>query len=349
MNLRALLRRAPLVFLLLCSCAVHAQERRYVPFCAGFYNIENLFDTIDSPDTDDKEYLPDGDMRWTAERYRRKLEHMSKVIADLAKDVDPNGVALLGLAEVENRRVVEDLVRMPVLKARGYAVVHYDSPDRRGVDVALIHDPKRYKVFAHRSHRLVISDQPDFLTRDQLVVSGVLENGDTLSVIVAHWPSRRGGEKRSMPMRRAAGQLGRHIVDSLLSVHRNAHVLYMGDLNDNPHDLSVRRDLRAAPRKQDARNGTLFNPMAELYDKGIGTIAWQDTWSLFDQVCLSPSLVAVDAPGYQFYGARVYNEPYLRQQKGSFAGYPLRTHVGTTYMDGYSDHFPVYVILVRSM
>lgn len=326
--------------------AAHAQtDKQFVPGLVGFWNIENLYDTLDSPNTDDREFLPDAPKQWNTQRYQRKVAKMGEVIAALGRDLDPRGVVLLGLAEVENRNVVEDLCRSAALKDRGYQVVHEDSPDRRGVDVALIHDPRRYAVYAHKSYRLHMPDTA-FRTRDQLLVSGVMD-GDTLHVIVAHWPSRRGGEKRSMPNRMAAGMLGRHIVDSLLAINRNARILYMGDLNDDPVNKSITIGLRATGDQALAQGGTLFNPMYAPFKKGIGSLAWRDSWNLFDQIIVSPALLNGDGGRYRYYGARVFNEPYLRQDEGNFAGYPKRTFVGDTYQDGYSDHFPVYLVLVR--
>lgn len=326
-----------------------AQEtkKQFVPALVGFYNIENLYDTIDSPDTDDREFLPNGSKSWTGERYLRKLDRNAGVIAAMGKDLHPNGMAILGLCEVENRQVVEDLMATKALKDRNYKVVHEDSPDRRGVDVALVYDPKQYTVYAHKAYRLSMPDT-SFRTRDQLLVSGILE-GDTTHVIVGHWPSRRGGEKRSEPNRKAAAELARHIVDSLLAINANARIMVMGDLNDDPVNVSVTRFLRSTGDKAKAVDGTLFNAMTDPYNKGIGTLAWRDSWNLFDQILLSPALVTGAGGRYKYYGVRIFNEAYLRQNDGNFAGYPFRTFVGDTYQDGYSDHFPVFVILVREI
>lgn len=326
-----------------------AQEtkKQYVPALVGFYNIENLYDTIDSPDTDDSEFLPTGSKQWNGERYWRKLDRNARVIAEMGKDLHPQGMAILGLCEVENRTVVEDLVKTTALKDRNYQVVHEDSPDRRGVDVALIHNPELFKVYNHRSYRLAMADT-SFRTRNQLLVSGVLE-GDTTHVIVCHWPSRRGGEKRSEPNRKAAAELARHIIDSLLAINSNARIMLMGDLNDDPVNVSVARFARATGDKAKAVDGVFFNPMYEPYQKGIGTLAWRDSWNLFDQILLSPALVSGVGGDYKYYGVRIFNEGYLRQTDGNFAGYPFRTYVGDNYQDGFSDHFPVFVILVKEV
>lgn len=327
--------------------AVQAQETKteYIPALVGFYNVENLYDTLDSPDTDDAEFLPGAGKQWDTFRYYTKINKMAGVIAAMGKDVQPNGVAILGLCEVENKNVLNDLVAAEQLKARGYKVVHEDCWDRRGVDVALIYDPIMFKVYGHKSYRLHMPDTA-FRTRDQLLVSGVLD-GDTTHVIVSHWPSRRGGEKRSQPNREAAADLGRHVVDSLLAISSNAHILYMGDLNDDPVNSSVQKHMRATGDKKFVTGDNFFNPMHGLYQKGIGSLAWRDSWNLFDQILISPGMLTGAGGSYKYYGTRVFNEPYLRQKDGNFEGYPFRTFVGDNYQDGYSDHFPVFLILVK--
>ncbi|MEO8591075.1 MAG: endonuclease/exonuclease/phosphatase family protein [Flavobacteriales bacterium] len=336
------------------SASLQAQEPRkeYVSALVGFYNVENLYDTIDSPNTDDSEFLPDSPKQWGSERYWRKLDKMGGVIASMGKDLYPQGLAVFGLAEIETRGVVEDLVHTSALKDRGYRVVQEEGPDRRGVDCALVYDPMLFKETGHKSYRLHMADTA-YRTRDQLLVSGVLD-GDTVHFIVAHWPSRRGGEKSSEPNRKAAAELGRHIIDSLLMRNANARIIYMGDLNDDPVNVSITRYLRASGDMTkaviDPANGstaTLFDPMAEPFGKGMGTLAWHDAWNLFDQIIVSPALVSGAGGHYKYYGVRIFDEPFLKQKEGPFAGQPSRTFVGDTYQDGYSDHFPVFLILVR--
>lgn len=323
------------------------KKTEFVPALVGFYNVENLYDTLDNEATDDAEFLPTGSKLWTGERYQRKLDRLARVIGSMGSDLDPRGLAILGLCEVENRKVVEDLVATGPLKERGYRVVHEDSPDRRGVDVALAYNPAMYKVYAHKAYRLAMVDT-SFRTRDQLLVSGVLD-GDTTHVIVCHWPSRRGGEKRSEPNRKAAAELARHIIDSLLTRNADARIMLMGDLNDDPVNVSVSRFVNASGDRKKAVDGVFYNAMYEPYQKGIGTLAWRDSWNLFDQIILSPALVSGQGGQYRYYGVRIFNEGYLKQQEGNFAGYPFRTYVGDNYQDGYSDHFPVFVILVKEV
>ncbi len=330
------------------QAATGQAKKEYAAALVGFYNIENLYDTLDAPGVDDAEFLPGSNKQWTSARYWSKQDRMARVIAGMGKDLHPQGLAIVGLAEVENSTVLQDLVARPALKDRGYRFVHVDGPDRRGVDVALIYNPAIYKVYAHKSNRLTLPNDPSFRTRDQLLVSGVLD-GDTTHVIVAHWPSRRGGQKASDPKRRAAAELGRRLIDSLMAIGPRHRILYMGDLNDDPANASVTRFLKATGEKSKATGATLFNPMYEPYQKGVGTLAWRDSWNLFDQIIINAPLLTGEGGRYKYYGARIYNEEFLRQKEGAFAGYPYRSFVGDTYQEGYSDHYPVFLILVKEV
>lgn len=342
--MRSLLFSATLLVL---STGASAQaEKRLAPACIGWYNVENLYDTIDSPDTDDAEWLPSAPKHWSSERYHIKLEHLARVIGEMAQNLHPDGLACIGMCEIENATVLEDLVKTGPIAKRGYSIVHHDGPDRRGVDVAFLYDPKRFNVLHHDTYPLTDPQDSSFRTREQLVVTGVLD-GDTMSFIMAHWPSRRGGEKRSQPKRFLAAQLGRHIVDSLLALNAEARIIYMGDLNDDPVDPSVRRMFGTTEDKSQLSASKFFNPMQPLYEKGVGSLAWSDSWNLFDQMILSPGLTHGSHGGYHYYGTRVFNEPYLAQQDGNFKGYPMRIYVGDNFTGGFSDHFPVFTILVK--
>jgi hypothetical protein len=340
-----------LIFALNLLCGVvFSQEldksKQYMVSCIGFYNVENLFDTIDSPDTNDAEYLPEGDNKWTTEKYNKKLENLSEVISQLVAEITPEGPAVLGLAEVENRTVLEDLVKTEKLKPFGYDIVHYDSPDRRGVDVALLYQPRYFKVVSSNSFTLKLENDTGFYTRDQLLVTGVFDS-DTMHVMVAHWPSRRGGEKKSAPLRNAAAALARSVIDSLFKINENARIIFMGDLNDDPVNESLKKYMKTNGSYNKLNNNELFNPMENLYKKGIGSLAYRDSWNLFDQVLLSPSLVNNGYKKFGYYSARVFNKNFVCQQEGSFKGYPLRTFAGGAYTAGYSDHFAVYVVLAK--
>ncbi len=338
----------------MCALAVNTlwaqdEKKEYVIACIGFYNLENLFDTIVDPDTNlilREDFTPHGPKVWNSKRYAEKMDRLSEVISKMGTEVTPDGPAVLGVTEVENRSVLEDLVNTPKLKPRGYKVIHYDSPDKRGIDVGFLYQPKYFKPVSSRNIPLNFTDDPKHKTRDQLLVSGYL-NGEMVHFVVTHWPSRRGGEKRSRPGRIAAAELGRKIIDSLRAKDPNAKVLYMGDLNDDPTDASVKKYMMAVGKQDEMGPKKLFNPMEDLYKKGVGTLAWRDTWNLFDQIILSSPLISKDYSSFRYYKVQIFNKKFLLNPKGNFKGYPFRTYVGTNYQGGYSDHFPVYVFLIK--
>ncbi len=321
-------------------------EKQVQAAIVGFYNLENLFDTIDDAAINDEEFLPDGANRWDSEKYLTKLERLSEVIDAIGKEDTPDGLAVLGISEIENISVIEDLVNTPRLRPYHFKIVHYDSPDRRGIDVGFIYREKYFEVTNSASYRLVIRDRPDFRTRDQLVVSGLLL-GDPVHIIVNHWPSRRGGEKASRPLRNAAAGLSRHIADSLLLLDPEAKIIMMGDLNDNPTNESVKLIMRARGDEQRLRKGDFYNPMYKMYKQGLGSNAWRDTWSLFDQAIVSQGLLGDDYRSLKFFKAVIFNEGFLIQKEGRYKGYPWRTFGGGVWMGGYSDHFPVYLLLLK--
>lgn len=335
------------VFVLFFVLSLSAQKKTYKISCVGFYNLENLFDTIDNPDKNDEQFLPDGDYNWNSEKYISKLDRMSEVITQIGDEYIKGGPAVLGVSEIENITVLEDLVANPRMKASRYVPLLIEGPDRRGVDVGLLYREDLFTLISYSSHRLIIPYKEDFFTRDQLLVSGILD-GDTMHFIVIHWPSRRGGEKRSAPLREAAAELSRSIVDSILNVNSEAKIFIMGDFNDNPSDASLKNHLNASRSIEDAYNTSLYNPMYNMYKKnGLGSNAYRDSWSLFDQIVISKGLLGDDKATFKMYKTYIFNRNFLLQKEGSFSGYPLRTLVGSTYMGGYSDHFPVYMFLIK--
>jgi predicted extracellular nuclease len=314
--------------------------------CISFYNLENLYDTINQPDVDDEEFTPAGKSSWDSKKYQAKLTNMSEVISKIGKDVTPEGPAVMGLCEIENLSVLKALVAQPSIKKRKYQIVHFDSPDKRGIDVALIYQAKYFKVTNSTSTRLFIEGDDNFFSRDQLVVSGVFD-GEPMHFIVNHWPSRSGGQEKSEAKRIAAAQLSRHLVDSLLAINPKAKIMVMGDLNDDPSDVSVSKYLNTTNDKNAITGNQLFNPMADILKSGTGTLQYRDKWNLFDQIILSPAFFSETKNSYQFKEAQVFNKSFLIQQSGDYKGYPLRTFGGKDYLGGYSDHFPVMVFISR--
>ena len=307
----------------------------------AFYNLENLFDTENDPTINDEQFLPDGDYQWTEERYQRKLENMSKVISLIAKEY--GGPVAIGVSEVENRRVLEDLAATNNLKPFNLGIVHYDSPDRRGVDVALLYQKDRFRVIHSYPYRLITEDT-NFRTRDQILVTGIIDEIDTVNIIVNHWPSKLGGEKRSMPKRIAAAELSKHISDSLMKANSAAKVLIMGDLNDNPDAKSIVNYLQAKGKAKDVDVNQLFNPMYKLYMDGIWSYVYRDEPNVIDQIIISYGLLNA-TKGFKYSSARIFRASFLLTKSGSYEGIPLRTFAGGNYLGGYSDHLPVYLIL----
>jgi len=337
--------------LLLClTFAANAQEKQYKVGCIGFYNFENLFDTKDDENVKDTEFTPDGSKQWTEELYQEKLDNLGTVVSQLGTELSPDGIAILGVSEIENRGVLEDFVKNEKVKDRNYQIVHYDSKDFRGIDVALLYQPKYFEVTNSKILPLVLKnkDGTERFTRDILLVSGLFD-GDPMHVMVNHWPSRRGGEKATAKYRNAGADLCKITADSIMATDPNAKIYIMGDLNDDPTSPSVKNHLAARKSKDSVPAKGFFNPMYKYFKKGIGTLAYRDAWSLFDQIIVSKGLVNPKTGGYQYYKTRIFNEKFLVQKSGQFKGYPFRTFVGNDYRGGYSDHFPVYVFVVKEM
>ena len=337
------------VFTLLCitfKAQTIDKTKKYNAVVVGFWNLENLYDTLNDPLKNDEDFLPTGSFTWGTKKYKNKLEHLSDVISQLGTEANPDGAAILGACEVENRSVLEDLCKMPKLAARGYKIAHVEGPDYRGVDVALLYNPKYFELTAMHSYRFVLVTDSGRPTRDQLLVSGKLA-GEEFHFLVCHWPSR--GGPNSEPNRIAAGKFGRGIIDSLLKVNPNAKVILMGDLNDDPTDESVRKSLNTTKNIKEAKAPLLFNAMEKHFKKGIGTLGYQDVWNLFDQQIMTPALVKCDYKDLQFYTSHVFNKPLVVETEGRFKGYPKRTHSGGIYTNGYSDHFSVYSVLLREI
>ncbi|TAE75680.1 MAG: endonuclease/exonuclease/phosphatase family protein [Bacteroidetes bacterium] len=339
-----------ILFLFFCI-ALSAQDKKETYQITGiaFYNVENLYDTIRDLKIDDAEYTPQAEKKWNGERYKLKLERISKVIREMGKEYGVDAPLVIGLCEVENRKVLEDLTRTEALKGKLYRIVHFDSPDRRGVDVALLYRGQYFKLLAQNSHILNVPEIPDLITRNQLVATGVFEK-DTLSFIVNHWPSRSGGEERSKPRRIAAAKLTRNIVDSIRAKTPNAKIMIMGDFNDAPNNVSINTYLKAKESiniKDEKDKDNLYNPMYELHNQGIGTLAYADRWSIFDQIIITPALLEQKQGRYSYVdkSARAFSPKWLGQTQGQFKGYPFRTYVGNRYTGGYSDHFPVMIFL----
>lgn len=309
----------------------------------GFYNLENLFDTLDTEGTNDFEFTPKGEMRYNTRVYTEKLQNLSSVIAQLAPDA-PDGVAVLGVSEIENRAVLEDLVKHPNLANRKYNIVHFEGPDKRGVDIGLLYQPKYFEVLSARPLPVsgVLENGDSLFTRDILLVSGLFL-GEPMHFMVGHWPSRRGGEKASEPLRKRAAGVCRRAADSIFQKEPNAKIAIMGDLNDDPTNESILHIVGAKGDTKKVEAKGFFNPFFKLFQKGIGSHAFNDAWGLFDQILISHAFLDKGQKGMSFHKAEVFNKPFLTSKTGRFKGYPFRTYSFGEYIGGYSDHYPTFI------
>ena len=327
-------------------------EKQFKIHTLAFYNLENLFDTInDITKFDEKSPI----MEMKSNRglvYVKKIQNMARVIADIGLDVTGNTPAIIGVCEVENRQVLVDIVNDASLLAKDYGIIHYESPDARGIDVALLYQKSLFTPVNHEVYGVKIYDintRKRKQTRDQLLVSGDLE-GERIHIIVNHWPSRSGGEARSSSNRIAAAKVSKYVKDSLQVKDPYAKVFIMGDFNDNPTNESLKIVLQAKRHKQDLDLKGLYNPYEVMFTKhGYGTTAYRDTWSLFDQIMFTSSLLRKeDYSSFRFYKAGIYNKLYITNKKGRYKGYPFRSF-SNGFTGGFSDHFPVYIYLIKEV
>ena len=329
------------------------EEKRFKIHTIAFYNLENLFDTINDPlKFDEASPMMEMEASNRGEVYRKKVKGMARVIADIGRDQSKNSPAIIGVCEIENRKVLEDVVNDPLLLGKDYGIIHIDGPDARSIDVALLYQKALFQPIDTSSHELKIYDdntRKRKYTRDQLLVSGKLD-GDLIHLIVNHWPSRSGGEARSRPKRVAAAKLNKRIIDSLQSNDPYAKIFTMGDLNDDPTNESVKKVLKAKSKQKSVGLKGIYNPFETMFkDKGYGTTAYRDAWSLFDQIMVTKPLLEKDYSSFMFYKAGIYNKQYLTNKRGRYKGYPFRSFADGGYTGGFSDHFPVYVYVIKEV
>jgi len=326
---------ALIVVILLASCS----KKTTTSFTFAFYNVENLFDTIDDPNISDEKYLPSSKIAWNTERYNHKINNLTKVISGIDTVAFP---ALFGLCEVENIDVLKDLINHENLKKAGYNIIHKDSPDGRGIDVALLYNPK---VFKPTKTVFIVPDfkvEKEVKTRDILYSKGIVNKKDTLHVFINHWMSRWGGQEETEPFRIDIAKTIKLITDSILSVQPNANILIAGDLNDNPTDTSVLKVLEALEVSNNHKDNTLYNLSFTQFKNGDGSLYYK-SWDMFDQIIVSTAMLTgknglkVNSPNQS-----VYKQDWMLYQPKKGPARPSRTAAGK-YFGGFSDHLPVYV------
>ena len=339
-----------LAVLLTLAVMAQAQGTQYSIYGVGFYNLENLFDTQHDEGKNDYQYLPDGANKWNNLKYQHKLQNMSKVLYEMGTDVLPQmGCVIIGVSEVENARCLTDLCNQPKMKQRNFKFVHVEGPDPRGVDCALLYNPKYFTV---RNVKLVpyvyeLPQDADRATRGFLTVSGTLA-GEHVTIIVCHWPSRFAGSY----YRECAGRQVCALKDKLLRENPNEKIIVMGDMNDDPTNKSMTEGLKCKAEIKDVKAGDMYNPWYNvLVKKKTGTLQYDGRWNLFDQIVMTPNLLhkegAKDYNTLKFRRNEVFRRDYLFQTEGKYKGNTKRTHAGGVWLDGYSDHLPSIIYLMK--
>lgn len=314
----------------------------------GFYNLENLFDIKDDTLTLD-ETSPIMQILFNREHiYTEKINNMAEVISNIGRDKTNKAPTIIGVCEIENQKVLQDLLSSVSLANQPYNFIHYDSPDRRGIDVALLYDSRFFSPVHHEVFELKLWDEKGYriYTRDQLLVSGYLEN-ELVHIIVNHWPSRRGGTARSSYKREKAAYLNVQIIEKLRKDNPHAKIIIMGDLNDDPIDKSLKSVLLSS---ENTAYNSLYNPMEKLFKNGENTLVYRDQLNLFDQLIFSKSFIKEENEKFEYFKllkAGVFKPNYLISSSGKYKGYPFRSFSGERFTGGYSDHYPVYAYLIR--
>jgi endonuclease/exonuclease/phosphatase family metal-dependent hydrolase len=305
----------------------------------AFYNIENLFDLRDSRFTNDNDFLPESVKRWTPKRYQNKLQKIGYAISNIGRQETGKHPAIVGLAEVENAKVLKDLIASKHLEDCDYNYVHFDSLDERGIDVALLYNTKAFKVLHTETFSVSLVDNdgtPDY-TRDILLVGGKLD-GENVYFILNHWSSRREGVEETEFKRLAASEKVSEIISWLTQEDKHAKIMVLGDFNDTPQNESLKRL---------TEDHSLFNPFETLRSFTRGTVKHRRQWYVFDQILVSTNFFKSSKNEFEFFKANIFDVDFLKLFRGPFKGAPFRTYVGKKYKGGYSDHFPVYTILKK--
>ncbi len=329
------------LFLFLFSCSKEKQANRRT-LTVVFYNVENLFDTEDEPGKNDEEFTPGGAKKWDGQRYEKKLQDLAKVLSSVNENELPE---IIGLGEVENEKVVSDLVGTGGLAKGNYQVVLHESPDFRGIDCALAYRTDEFKVVDHFPVGIRFKNEPNFRTRDILYVKGKTRNRETFHIFVNHWPSRIGGEEKTEPVRMEVASVLKNKIDSIFKTDSHAKIIVMGDMNDEPANRSLSKTLGA--KFPGDKNAQLINLMFPDDKMETGTYYYRGNWNMLDNLVVSQSLL--DDKGFKVKENKgfVFHQSWMEYKSNTGEMSPNRTYGGPNYYGGFSDHFPVYFQLQR--
>ena len=357
--------RKPILILLTLVLSVCASAQKIGPgHIIGFYNLENLFDTYHDEGKNDYQYLPDGSNNWTEAKYEKKLHNMASVIRAMADD-NQRFHTVLGVSEIENRHVLEDLVSQPEIAEANFQIVHFDGPDRRGVDVALLYRPDQFKVLESRSipftfdsaipFELTSEEQAQFRTRDILMVRGLIE-GEMYAFLVCHLPSRLGS--KGWDLRSRGAEIAYETSMELMRQYPGIKIAVMGDMNDNPDDESMTVYLHGRETMEEMGPEDFFNPFLSMFRNGYGSLAYQGEWCIFDLILVNEALAKGTSGRFRLkplvrqrkksYYGRIFQKDFMTQQSGPYKGTPFRTFSGGAFVGGYSDHYPTYILIGKN-
>ena len=311
-----------------------------------FYNVENLFDTRNDTLKQDDEFLPEGFMRWTPNKYWQKQRNITRVITAVGEMYPP---ALVGLCEVENDSVLFDLTRRSPLRAQNYQYIITDSPDERGIDVALLYQSHQFRLLESSEYEISFRHPERRPTRNILHAAGEVVNGDTIDLFVCHFPSRSEGRLATEPARVDAATLLRRKCDSIFSLRQNAHILIMGDFNDHPEDKSLSRVLGAKSVGDPPERDKLYNLLhGDLKNGERGTYKYRGRWEILDQFIVSGNLMMAGSHiRIKGDSAEIFRAPFLLEEDKRYYGMkPYRTSQGPRYLGGFSDHLPIRMDLI---
>lgn len=340
-----------LVFLVCFNCIGQGIKKNYTIHTIAFYNVENLFDTINDANTKD-EFSPILQLKTgKSEAYRNKITNIARVISEISNETTKSSPSIIGLAEVENESVLIDLVNSTILKSFDYDFVHLDSPDWRGTDVSLLYKKTAFEPIDFKSYELFAFNEEGYRikTRDQLLVSGYLDD-ELIHIFINHWPSQRSGQQKTNYLRVKSAELSAKIISEIRTAHKNPKIILMGDFNDNPSASYFKDILFTTSKKEKANKLSLFNPFESFYKNGHGTLGFRDNLNLFDQIMVTKPLTTKDYSTFQIYKSGIFNPSYLTQKKGKYKGYPFRSwSQNNTFTGGFSDHYPVYIYLIKEL
>ena len=339
-----------LILLLIVSSCTFAQKNILDKYAIGFYNMENLFDTEDDPTKNDDDFTPNGSYNWTEHKYQSKLKNMAQVVSDLGTDYTSKGCAFVGVAEIENAKVLKDLCAQPSLKSKGFKYIHFEGVDKRGIDCALLYNSSLFQVNIKKTKLVPYRPvEPGFKTRGFLTVDGTLA-GEHVVVIVCHLPSRLKGDDTG---RVVGAQQVDSLKRTLLKTDPTTKIFIMGDMNDDPLDRAMTsKGLHGKEKIDNVKQGDLFNPFISIFKSGTGTLIHEGKWNLFDQILITPNLLnqrnKKDTSTLKYHSSQIFRRDYLVHATGRHKGTPKRTHSGGEWKNGYSDHLPVVMYLTKN-